>query len=113
MRNGHQVNTRHRKRIQLRYGFDTAKRIGFTEDINAEGFFIKTGHVEKPGSLMQIELTMPDGHLVELMGRVCWAKKVPANLLHRIKGGMGIRISSFKSGEAAYRSFCEDLNSRY
>jgi PilZ domain len=111
--NGKRNNTRHRKRIQLRYGLDSAKRIGFTEDVSDEGFFIKTGMVEQPGSRMHVELTMPDGASVRLEGFVSWAKKVPANLIHRIKGGMGIRITHFKSGEAEYRAFCDGLHARY
>jgi hypothetical protein len=92
---------------------DTARRVGFTEDVSDDGFFIKTGVVERPGSLMQFELTMPDGTCVELEGRVRWAKKVPVNLLQRIKGGMGIRITRFKSGEADYRTLCEAMHTRY
>ena len=113
MRNDNRIETRHRKRVQLKYGLEAASRIGFTEDVSDEGFFIKTEVVERPGALMQFELTMPDGVFVELVGRVRWAKKVPAKLIHRIKGGMGIKIVHIKSGESAYRSFCEALNFRY
>lgn len=113
MRNDSRNETRHRKRVQLKYGLEVANRIGFTEDVSDDGFFIKTGLVERPGSLLQFELTMPDRVVVRLEGRVRWAKKVPAKLIHRIKGGMGIRITRFQSGEADYRSFCEELHSRY
>jgi PilZ domain len=110
--NGNRNEFRHRKRVLLRYGPGATRRIGFTEDVSDEGFFIKTGQVEKPGSLMQFELTLPDGARVELKGRVRWAKKVPVNLIQRIKGGMGIKIIGFILGEAEYRSFCEDLKNR-
>jgi len=113
LRNDNRIKTRHRKRIQLKYGLEATTRIGFTEDVSNEGFFIKTGRVERPGSLMVFELTMPDGAVVQLEGRVRWAKKVPDKLIHRIKGGMGIKITSFRYGESEYRSFCDDLNSRY
>ena len=113
MHNDNRIELRHRKRIQLKYGLEEANRLGFTEDISDEGFFIKTGWVERPGALMVFELTMPDGVVVQLEGRVRWAKKVPAKLIHRIKGGMGIKITSFYCGEFEYRSFCDELNSRY
>lgn len=113
MRNDNRIEMRHRKRIQLKYGLEEANRLGFTEDVSDEGFFIKTGRVERPGTLMVFELTMPDNFVVQLEGRVRWAKKVPTKLIHRIKGGMGIRITSFRCGESEYRSFCNDLSSRY
>lgn len=112
MLNDNRIETRHRKRIQLRYGIESADRVGFTEDVSDEGFFIKTALVQKPGSMMQFELTLPDGALVLLSGRVRWAKKVPPNLLHRLKGGMGIKISRFDSGQSAYQAFCEQLKAR-
>lgn len=113
LRNDNRIKVRHRKRVQLKYGLEKANQIGFTEDVSDEGFFIKTGKVERPGSLMIFKLTMPDGVVVQLEGRVRWAKKVPAKLIHRIKGGMGIKITCFHYGESDYRSFCADLNSRY
>lgn len=113
MRNDNRIETRHRRRVQLKYGLEVASRIGFTEDVSDDGFFIKTGLVERPGTLMQFELNLPDGVLVELAGRVRWAKKVPAKLLYRIKGGMGIKIVRFRTGESDYRRYCEELESRY
>lgn len=112
MPDNNRLENRHRRRIQLKYGLDTAHRIGFTEDISEEGFFITTGLVEKPGSLLQFELTMSSGEIVALEGRVRWAKRVPVNLLRRIKGGMGVRIVRFKSGADTYRALCRELTSR-
>jgi len=113
LHNDNRIGTRHRRRVQLKYGLELASRIGFTEDVSDDGFFIKTGLVERPGSLMQLELNLPDGVLVQLTGRVSWAKRVPAKLIHRIKGGMGIKIIRFNTGEVDYRRYCADLNSRY
>jgi len=107
------VQPRHRKRIQVKYGTDVASRIGFTEDISDEGFFLKTALVQKPGSILLFELSMPDGTVVSLSGRVRWAKRVPPALLGRVKGGMGIKIAEFHSGGEAYRLFCSELRSRF
>lgn len=104
---------RHRKRIQVRYGVDSPTRVGFTEDVSDEGFFIKSALVQRPGTILQVELTTPDGEIILLEGRIRWAKKVPPNLLHRVKGGMGIRIRSFQSGEDVYNRFCQRLHNRY
>jgi len=107
------LQPRHRKRIQVKYGVDAPTRVGFTEDISEEGFFIKSSLVQRPGTILQVELTTPDRETILLEGRIRWAKKVPPNLLHRVKGGMGIKIIAFKEGEAAYRRFCEILQERY
>ncbi|GAB4550987.1 MAG: PilZ domain-containing protein [Geothermobacteraceae bacterium] len=104
---------RHRKRIQVRYGVDSPSRIAFTEDVSDEGFFIKSALVQKPGTILQIELVTPAGDTVRLEGRIRWAKKVPPNLLTRVKGGMGIKIRQFIEGEEAYRALCADLNERF
>jgi len=104
---------RHRKRIQVRYGVDAASRIGFTEDISIDGFFLRTAAVQKPGTMMLFELSLPDGTLVSLTGSIRWAKRVPPNLLNRVKGGFGVRIDRFHSGVEAYRELCEALGNRY
>jgi hypothetical protein len=41
-----------------------------------------------------------------------WAKKVPPNLLGRLKGGMGVRILRFTSGENTYRYLLSELQER-
>ncbi len=97
---------RQRKRLQLRFGVAEANRIGFTDDISPTGLFIKSAIVQNPQTLLKIELTAPDGELIVLTGRVMWAKKVPPNLLGRIKGGMGIRIIDFQRGADSYRRLC-------
>jgi len=61
---------------------------------------------------MLFELHLPDGTLVALTGRIRWAKRVPPNLLNRVKGGFGVRIASFHSGMDAYHNFCAELGNR-
>ncbi|TYP00118.1 PilZ domain-containing protein [Geothermobacter ehrlichii] len=103
---------RHRKRIQVRYGVEHPSRIAFTEDVSDEGFFIRSALVQKPGTILQVEMITPEGEVVLLEGRIRWAKKVPPNLLARVKGGMGIKIRSFHQGEEAYRRLCQTLRER-
>lgn len=97
----------------MKYGVDGPTRIGFTEDISEEGFFIKSAIVQRPGTILQVELVTPEGETICLEGRIRWAKKVPPNLLHRVKGGMGIKIRKFSAGQAAYKQFCAELHRRY
>ena len=103
---------RHRKRLQIKFGVEAASRFGFTEDLCDTGIFIKSASVQNPNSVLRLQLTTPDGEVIELTGRVMWAKKVPHNILRRIKGGMGIRILEFQSGADSYRKLCEELDTR-
>ncbi|MEZ4599465.1 MAG: PilZ domain-containing protein [Syntrophotaleaceae bacterium] len=103
-------STRRNRRLQLRYGPDEPHRIGFTCDLSSRGFFIQTALVVRPGTLLEIEIVLPEEIPVRLRGRVQWAKKVPPNLLSKVrKGGMGIRIIDFVSGQEAYLRYCEEL----
>jgi len=103
---------RHRKRLQLRYEVDGSMRMAFTEDVSDEGFFIRTAIVHSPKTDLRIELTTPSNESIIIEGRVRWAKRVPPNLLRVAKGGMGIRITRFLAGEAAYRQLCKGLNEK-
>jgi hypothetical protein len=101
---------RKRKRLKLRFGVDYPKRVAFTEDLSERGLFIITGQPEPPGAMLLLEITLPDEQQVVAYGRVRWAKKVPPNLVRLAnKGGMGVLLSRFESGEQAYRNLIADL----
>lgn len=100
---------RHRKRLQIKYGIDVPTRIGFTEDVSDGGFFVKTTFIHPPNSVLQLELTTPRGEIVLMEATVCWAKRVPPNMLRIAKGGMGLRITRFISGEESFSRLCETL----
>lgn len=102
------VNRRHPKRFSLKFGFDKAEKVGFTNDINHKGLFIRAAVVVKPGSKIRIEIGHPDG-LIALLGEVRWAKNIPASVIHKLKGGMGVEIISFLSGEELYLNLCDEL----
>lgn len=102
---------RHRKRISVRFGIDQPDKYGFTGDVNYEGLFISSAVVARPGVRLQIELELPTGK-VALIGEVRWAKKVPPNLLSKVKGGMGVKIVGFLAGEENYRTLCDELIDR-
>jgi hypothetical protein len=104
---------RHRKRLTLRFGIDAPTRLAFTEDISLQGMCIKTAMVCSPGSRLNIELNLPDGNVAMIAGLVMWAKKVPPNMIRLVKKcGMGVRITGITSGEAQYRSLCNELRER-
>lgn len=101
---------RKRKRLKLRFGVEYPKRVAFTEDVSERGMFIITGQPERPGALLLLEITLPDDEQVIAYGRVRWAKKVPPNLVRLAnKGGMGILLNRFVSGEQLYINFITEL----
>ena len=65
--------------------------------------------VMQPGKLLFVELKLKDGSTILFKGRIMWAKRVPQNLMNKVKGGMGVRILSFEHGEADYREICAGL----
>ena len=99
---------RHRKRISLNFGISKAEKFGFTDDINHDGLFIRSAVCAKPGVTIKVEIRHDSG-LIALLGEVRWAKKIPPNVLHKLKGGMGVRIISFLSGEELYHALCDEL----
>ena len=102
---------RQRKRIPLRYGSDAPVKVAFTDDITHEGLFIRTAMPLNPGTRLLVELTPPEGSIV-LEGEVRWGKRVPPQMLHKLKGGMGLRILAFRSGRELYLRICDALYGR-
>lgn len=101
---------RKRKRLKLRFGVDYPKRVAFTEDLSNYGLFIITAQPELPGSKLLLQITLPGEEEVIARGRVQWAKKVPPSLVHIAKkGGMGVRVTHFESGEKAFLDLLAEL----
>jgi len=101
---------RKRKRLRLRFGAEQPQRVAFTEDLSERGLFVITGQPERPGTQLVLEINLPDGQQVIAHGRVRWAKKVPPNLIRiASKGGMGIVLQTFETGEQAYKQFLVEL----
>jgi hypothetical protein len=82
------------KRLIVKFGTEKPDRLGFTEDVSPTGLFIKTSNVAPPGTLLRIELTLPDDRTILVVGVVMWAKQVPYSLLRFTKkNGMGLRLT--------------------
>src|SRR6266516_134289 len=104
---------RHRKRLTLKFGVGAASRISFTEDISRQGMCIRSAVVSPPGTLLSIDLTLPDGNQVKMAGVVAWAKKVPPNMIHVIKKcGMGVKFTRIEAGNEAFERFCAEMDGR-
>lgn len=93
---------RQKKRIAVKFGLEEATRTAFSEDISLTGMFIRTPNICVPNSKIVIEFNVEDA-TVNIVARVMWAKKVPANLFHLVKKcGMGVRFLKINSGEEAF-----------
>ncbi|PLY04160.1 MAG: pilus assembly protein PilZ [Desulfuromonas sp.] len=100
---------RYRKRLQLRYGPDGPSRIGFTEDLSDTGIFLRSTIVHNPNTVLQVCMNVAGQQDVIFRGRVMWARRVPANLMNKVKGGMGVHILSFSKGEDTYRTLLDRM----
>ncbi len=101
--------TRSLKKLKLKYGISRATSLAFTEDVSETGVFVRTVNVMGPGVIMLVELFMPDNLPVTFEAKVVWSRRVPGSLIHLSKGGMGLLITKFLSGEEKYLDFCRSL----
>ncbi|MEJ2519345.1 MAG: pilus assembly protein PilZ [Desulfuromonadales bacterium] len=105
------LKRRFRKPFSVKFGIDAVDKIGITDDIHQDGLFIRSAVVLKPGRSLRIEIEQSQG-LIALLGDVRWTRKVPPYMIHKRKGGMGLRIKSFLAGEEIYRTLCDDRVAR-
>lgn len=92
-----------KKRLHVMYGTEIPSKVGFTSDVSVSGLCIKSFIVYSPGQTLLIELELSSGVIVRMEGRVHWARKVPPNLLRKVKhAGMGVKIVNFLSGREAF-----------
>nr|WP_320048279.1 PilZ domain-containing protein [uncultured Desulfuromonas sp.] len=97
-----------KKRLRILYGKEIPSKVGFTSDVSASGLCIKSFIVYNPGTLILMELVLPNDEIVRLEGRVHWARKVPPNLIRKVKhAGMGVKIINFLSGRDSYLEMCQ------
>ena len=100
-------DTRFRKRLTLKFGVDDTSKIGFTEDISDTGIFIRSATPMAPNTILTVEIKTLKDEFIRLKGRIMWARKVPMNMMHRVKGGMGLRITEFIDNEEIYHLLCK------
>ncbi len=97
------VINRHLKRMNVLFGTDKPVFQGFTVDISDTGIFLKSIKVYPPGSVITVEIHIPDCGVIEFQGRIMWAKTVPSNMINIVKkAGMGGKIINFLKGENEY-----------
>jgi Tfp pilus assembly protein PilZ len=101
-------NRRLDKRLFVKFGEQRPEHIGFTGDVSNTGLFIKSNTIFRPGTLLHVELSLPDETVIRLNARVMWAKKVPPNLMRFVKkSGMGVQLTGRNS---SYEAFFKGIN---
>lgn len=103
------MEKRHKKRLSkrliVRFGKSRPDVLGFTEDVSIDGLFIKASVVFDPGTVLTIQLMLPENRQVDLTGQVVWARRTPPSLTRFVKkSGMGIRLLQIPPGYSQFLS---------
>jgi len=104
-RNKLQRQPRFTKRLEVKFtsGKDTYK--GILSNISQNGLFIRTNRGFTPGTIIDIELMMPDSTISLLKGIVRWTSKTHL----AIKNGMGIELLE---KDATFINFIKDFHKK-
>jgi uncharacterized protein (TIGR02266 family) len=86
--------------LPVRFGFVTADRKAFADNLSEGGLFIRTNAVLPVGSQINIEIELPQ-RTVQQSGEVMWAIKVPDHQKDILVCGMGIRFLQTDPGWTA------------
>ncbi len=86
-----QEHHRLRKRIEIRYGRDEARYVGYSRNVSEAGMMVGSTRVFAPGTLLMLEVKLPSGKYV-MEGIVIWAREGPVQWLSTGRVGMGIAL---------------------
>ncbi len=78
------------KRLEVTFSADGSKFTGISSDLSSAGLFIRTQHGLTPGSMVDIEIYLPDGNVGKIKGIV---RRTTKTALSVIKNGMGIELT--------------------
>ncbi|NIT26870.1 MAG: hypothetical protein GTN53_30655 [Candidatus Aminicenantes bacterium] len=79
-------------KLFIKYGREQATYVGFSTDISNNGIFLKSNKSFEPETTLKLQITLPDGKIIDLKGTVVWAKKLASKEGQLEVNGMGIRI---------------------
>lgn len=96
---------RYTKRLETKvYAGDSELR-AITSDVSEGGIFIRTQRGFSPGSIVEIDIYLPDNKSCRIRGKVKRTVKTPLPIM---KNGMGIEIMDI-SKDSCYSKFFEIL----
>ncbi len=80
---------RTRRRIEVHYGPDGPRHIGYSGNLSRTGMMVRAIRVFAPGTELILELKFQTRTL-RLRGRVAWARQGSVEWLHTGRVGMGV-----------------------
>lgn len=89
MPKGKQTSHRARRRVEVRYGPDEPRFIGYSGNVSRTGIMIRAVRVFAPGTILELELKFP-ADTFRLRGQVVWAREGPLHFLQTGRVGMGV-----------------------
>ncbi|MEW6214769.1 MAG: PilZ domain-containing protein [Nitrospirota bacterium] len=92
------------KRLETIFSSGDMSFTGISSNLSEGGLFIRSRHGFVPGSIIDIELLLPEGKVSFLKGRVKRTLKTP---LSGLKNGMGIELIK---KDVAYINFLRSLS---
>ncbi len=90
MTKGKQGSRRARKRVEVRFGLEETRFVGYSGNVSKSGIMVRAVRVFPPGSILNIELKLPGGTVVRARGEVVWARGGPPQWVTTGRIGMGI-----------------------
>lgn len=94
------------KRLVASFGTEELKHTGITNDISQTGLFIKTTKSYQPGSILKINLLLPNNGSTTFTGRVIRTYKHPP-YTSLAGNGVGIELDS---EETSYLTYVTNVN---
>ncbi len=83
--------TRIRRRVEIRYGADRPRYIGYSRNVSRSGMMVASVRPFAPGTLLHLEVKLPSA-TYRLLGRVIWAREGPVQWMTTGRVGMGIAL---------------------
>ena len=83
---------RHRQRLTVRYSASGSKSTGFTEDISAGGLFVVSRKLVQAGTMLTLEIQLPDSSVVQVIGAVTRRRRVPTAVQSFLSNGFAVSI---------------------
>ena len=90
MTKGKQGSRRARKRVEVRYGLEEPRFIGYSGNVSKSGIMVRAVRVFPPGSVLNLELKLHDGAVVRARGVVVWARAGSPQWVTTGRIGMGV-----------------------
>ena len=100
-------SARHKKRLETKFTADSVVYTGITSDISDGGIFIRTRYGFLPGTVIKIELYLPEDKISKLKGKVKRSIRTP---MVSFKNGMGVEILEKDSSYTIFLNAMNDGN---